>query len=138
MTEKYIDKYFLKGLHYNENLATKNGDIYLFNSIKLGIGNTLYPINIWSEETIERALTAIYAERFINKYSDSTNLSIRSMEDMAESIKDVKTCSHKHSLATLLNIRYDDGELESIRFESLCADDDIDTYYEYLKSKDTK
>jgi len=40
------------------------------------------------------------------------------------------------SISTFLNINYID-ENPIIRFESLCAGKDIDTYYEYLKSKDT-
>ncbi len=52
MTESYIDKQFLKGVHYNQNLAVKGNSTFKVSSIKLGIGENLTPINIWSDEVL--------------------------------------------------------------------------------------
>ena len=131
MTEDYINKYFLKGQHYNNKLAIKGGStLFFFKSIKLGIGEELYPINIWNENVVKKALGAIYAEILLNKLGGTTS----SLEFAAEAIKEMK--EGNKTLSTFLNINYID-ENPIIRFESLCAGKEIDTYYEYLKSKDT-
>lgn len=126
MTESYIDKQFLKGYHYNQNLAVKGDSTFKVSSIKLGIGENLTSINIWSDEVLQKAIDAISVEMILNKFGGGT---ISTMELAAQSFKDIKSGSN--FIKTFINFD------EDIRFESLCAGDDIDTYYEYKKSKDT-
>ena len=131
MSEDYIDKYFLRGFHYNQSLATKPGkELYIFNKVTIDS----CPINIWNKQLINEALKAIYAERIVNKYYKEVSLSSTSMQNIAESIKNVEYKVNPDSLATFLNIVYDDGV--DVRFESLCVSKDVDTYYEYLKFKE--
>ena len=130
MTEDYIDKYFLKGQHYNDKLATKGEELFYFNNIKLGIGDELYHINIWSDNNINKIINALGVEFILNKFTGTTT----SMEFAAEALRDIK--EGNKSISTLLNINYVD-DLAIVNLESLCAGKDIDTYYEYLKSKDT-
>lgn len=138
MTEDYIDKSFLKGNNYNQSLATKGDVLFKVSSIKLGIGDDIVPINIWSEEIILEVLKAIYAEKFINKYGNSFKyLTTSSMEKIANNIREVNTSNVPKNISTFLNVIYNNGECEKVNFESLCASSDIDTYYEYKKVNDT-
>lgn len=138
MTEEYIDKSFLKGSNYNQGLATRGDSLFKVNSIKLGIGEDLYSINIWSEDVVLEVVKAIYAEKFINKYGNAFKyLTFSTMERIANNIKNAQVSNLPKSLSTFLNITYNNGECESVSFESLCADSNIDTYYEYKKANDT-
>ena len=132
MSENYIDRHFLKGSHYNETLARKSDVLYTFKSIKLGIGDDLYPINIWTEEVIKELVRAIDAEKFVNKFNNKVGLKSSVMENIAEVIKEAEQGNNNNSLLTLLN--YDNG---IVKFESVAGTSDIDTIYEYRKSKDT-
>lgn len=137
MTESYIDKYFLKGIHYDSKIATKGGTeetLFQLDVVELFDKEVGYQINFWNEETIKKALRAIYAERIINWYKKGENpsLSVSCMEFMAEAMKDVAYGYNPDNLRTFLNISYDSGD---VKFESVCAPDNIDTYFEYIKSK---
>lgn len=134
MTENYIDKYFLKGSHYNQKLATVGDSLFKIKSIKLGIGDDLYSINIWTEDVILEIVKAIYAEKFINKYGKAFSyLTTSTMERLANNVKDVETSDIPKSISTLLNIKYN-GKDYNINFESMCVSPDINTYYEYKNS----
>lgn len=127
MTEDYIDKYFLKGQHYNQKIASKGENIFYFKSIKLGIGEDLYPVNIWNKEILTKAINAINAELLLNKFGGTVD----TLEFAAEAMKEIVPGTNL--LSTFLN--YNNG---NIKFESLCASPDIDTYYEYIKVKEAE
>lgn len=124
MTESYIDKYFLRGRQYKNR---ETGE-YKLTFCGLGIAGEYSPVNIWNKETIEELLKAIYAERIINKYNASMGLSKSAMEETAKAIKEAQKGSETLSLKTFLNIE------EGITFESVCAEDNINTWEEYQNS----
>lgn len=138
MTEKYIDNYFVKGVNYNENIALKGGGpIYQLDSVILGIGNNEYPINIWNNETIQAVEKAIYAEKITNGYNTEvksyvSSLTKDSMEAIAATFKASEFGYNPDNLHTYPNISYIENDVD-IKFESVCAPDDVDTYYEYIK-----
>ena len=150
MTETYIDKYFLKGQHYDSKLAikgaTSDNDVYQFRGAVIGIGldareDEYVPINIWQKETIESFLKALYAERTVDKYNkcvqnEVSALSVDSMENIAQTIKNTEMGFNKKSLKTFMNVQYRDHDCDGIVFESVAAADDVDTWYEYQNHKD--
>lgn len=141
MAEEYIDRYFLKGNHYNKAIASKlvkeNTITYQLKATKLGIGEELYVINIWDNILIFKALQALHAQKIVNTYnqtikdSNSKSLVKDSMEAVVNAIKDVSFGNNENLLNTFLNINYEDGI--KVYFESLCVPSNIDTVYEYNK-----
>lgn len=132
MTEDYIDRYFLRGFRYNRTLAIKTDrDIYKFNGITIG-GQS---INIWNEENVSKVVDAINAEKIVNNYKKEYSLSKKSMEDIANTIKNANTnSSNPYNISSFLTINRD-GQ---VTVESICTSDDIDTYYEYEKIQKEK
>lgn len=131
MTKNYIEKYFIKGNRYSRDLAFRNSEEGIYKYLGAKIGD--YKINIWTEEVIDSALKAFYAERIINNYYNSEKLTIDSMENLASSIKYVEDSESGNPIKTFLNIDYNNNA--SVKFESLCINEDIDTYFEYLKKR---
>ena len=149
MTESYIDRYFLKGVHYDSKLATKgaeSADLYQYKGAYVGIGldeevGKYVPVNVWQKETVEKFLNASYAEKTINKYNKCVKtefraLTVDTMENMAATLKDVELGFNEKNLKTFLNTEYDAHDCENVKFESVCCAEDVDTWYEYLKRKD--
>jgi len=151
MTKDYIETEFFKGNHYDKNKATKNSknpnsDTYHFTGAFLGIGNdpvtgSYGNINIWQKENIEKALTALNAERFVNKYNTFIQnkfnaITKDSMEQIANNIKNAELGFNKNSLKTFIHDEYLQHDCIDINFESVSTPDYIDTWYEYLKRKD--
>lgn len=154
MTESYINNNFLKGMKYDKKLATtkktEDEPLYKFITAVIGIGTdpiegTYVPVNIWNKETIYNVLQAIYAEQIISKYTkevdylneDLMHITQDSMEDLAESIKNINLGGYKPmNIRTLPYIQFHDHDVDSIEFVSKCTN--ADTYYEYLKEKETK
>lgn len=146
MNEAYIDKFFLRGSHYNKALAIKgDSNLYVFDKAILGVGtkeeDEFAPINIWNEETIEKALEGIYAEKLLNKYNSnilaisSLNISGSSLEDMAKSLKTYTVEDSNKTLKTFINVKYDGHNVSKIGFESVGVDKNMDSYYEYLNNE---